>query len=61
MLDELEVTEESEDAQPLFESFQMSSASPPAPKVASMFELGKSSFTQQQRLERKQEIFQGDR
>jgi hypothetical protein len=66
MLDEendyLEVAEESEDLKQIVAGLKVrSSASPPAPKAASMLELRKPSFAQAQRLERKQEIFQGDR
>jgi hypothetical protein len=66
MLDEendyLEVAEESEDLKQIVAGLKMrSSASPPAPRAASRLEVRKSSFTQQQSLERKQEIFRGDR
>lgn len=66
MLDEVGVNladEEYEDSKPIFESLEMRmpSASPPASRMASVPELRKHSFAQEQRLERKKEIFRGDR
>lgn len=56
------VAEDSEVFQDMmFESFQMSSASPPVARATPKFDRREPSFAQEQRLERKQKIFRGDR